>query len=130
MDGSTATNALAGLRIAVGAGAYATPALAGTLFGLEPKRNPQAPYLARLFGVRDVALAGGTLASSGAERRTWLLAGLACDVADAAAALLGHREGHLSGPIAALLATPALAAIALGAIALQGADDDVLATSA
>lgn len=53
MDASTATRALAGLRIAVGVGAYATPALAGTLFGLEPTRNPQAPYLARLFGARD-----------------------------------------------------------------------------
>jgi len=130
VNGATATNALAGLRIAVGAGAYATPALAGTLFGLEPKRNPQSPYLARLFGIRDVALAGGTLASSGAEQRTWLVAGVVCDAADAAAALLGHRAGYLSGPTAALLAAPALAAVALGAIALQGADDDVLASSA
>ncbi len=130
MDGSTATNALAGLRLAIGVGAYATPALTGKLFGLEPKRNPQSPYLARLFGARDVALAGGTLASSGAERRTWLVAGVACDAADAAAALLGHRAGYLSGSTAAMLAAPALAAIALGAVALQGADDDVLASLA
>lgn len=46
MTAPTATSALAGLRIAVGAGAYASPALAGTLFGFEPKRNPQSPYLA------------------------------------------------------------------------------------
>jgi hypothetical protein len=49
MDGPTATSALAGalagLRIAVEAGAFASPALADTLFGVEPKRNPQSPYL-------------------------------------------------------------------------------------
>jgi hypothetical protein len=123
MNAATAVKSLSGLRVAVGAGAYAAPVLTGRLFGLEPKRNPQSPYLARLFGVRDLALAGGTLQSAGEARRTWLVAGLACDVADAAAALLGQRAGYLSSPTAAMLAAPALAAVALGAVALSGEGD-------
>jgi hypothetical protein len=123
MNPGTAINALSGLRVAVGVGAYAAPALTGKLFGLQPRRNPQSPYLARLFGVRDLALAGGTLASGGDARRTWLIAGLACDVADAGAAWLGHRAGYLSGGTAVMLAAPAVAAVAMGAVALSGADD-------
>jgi hypothetical protein len=113
---------LAALRIAVGGGAWLTPNLAARLFGLDPDGNPQAPYLGRLFGVRDVALAVGTLASEGRARRSWLIAGLACDLADTAAALLGRRGGYLSTPVSALLAAPALAAVGMGVIALRGAE--------
>jgi len=48
--------ALAGLRIMIGLASWTAPRLAGRIFGLDPEGNPQAPYLARLFGVRDVAL--------------------------------------------------------------------------
>src|SRR5207245_5660578 len=50
---------LAGLRVAIGVTAWLFPNLAGRLFGLDPESNPQAPYLARLFGVRDIALGLG-----------------------------------------------------------------------
>ena len=65
------------------------------LFGLDAAANPQSPYLARLFGVRDVALAWGALSSEGDTQRQWLLAGLACDVADALAGVAGGRGGYL-----------------------------------
>src|SRR5437764_61462 len=65
---------LAGVRMAIGAGAWATPRLAGRLFGLDVAGNPQAPYLARLFGARDLALAWGALGAEGSARRQWLLA--------------------------------------------------------
>lgn len=120
MDPQSAPTALAALRIAVGGGAWLTPNLAARLFGLDPDGNPQAPYLGRLFGVRDVALAAGTLASEGSARRSWLVAGLACDLADAAAALLGRRGGYLSTPVSALLLAPALAAAGMGIVALRG----------
>lgn len=122
MDPESAPTALAALRIAVGGGAWLTPNLASRLFGLDPDRNPQAPYLGRLFGVRDVALAAGTLASEGRARRSWLVAGLACDVADTAAALLGRRGGYLSTPVSLMLAAPALAAVGMGVVALRGAE--------
>ena len=52
--------ALSGLRAAVGVGAWATPNVSGRLFGLDPVSNPQASYVGRLFGARDLALAAGT----------------------------------------------------------------------
>jgi hypothetical protein len=119
MNPESAPTAIAALRIAIGSGAWLTPNLAARLFGLDPAGNPQAPYLGRLFGVRDLALGAGTLATEGKVRRSWLAAGLACDVADTAAALLGRRAGYLSTPVTFLLAAPALAAVGLGVIALR-----------
>jgi hypothetical protein len=111
--------ALVGLRAAVGVSAYATPNLAGKLFGLDPDANPQAAYLARLFAARDLALAAGTQASDGPARTLWLQAGLACDVADVGAALLGRRDDTLPALTTVLLAGTAASAVFLGLRALQ-----------
>lgn len=119
MDADAAIRALVALRSAVGVSTWATPGLAGSLFGLKPRDNPQAPYLARLFAVRDLALAVGAAQSSGAPRRQWLQLGLACDVADAAAAVLGGRAGYLSKPVAGMLFAPAAGAAALGVLGLR-----------
>src|SRR4051794_40809229 len=94
--------ALTALRTAVGVSSWTAPRLAGRAFGLDVAGNPQAPYLARLFGIRDVALAAGASQSSGEARRTWLKIGVACDTFDVAAALLGRRDGSLS-PLTAVL---------------------------
>ena len=111
---------LVGLRGAVGLGAYVAPRLSGRVFGLDPDANPQAPYLGRLFGARDVALAFGLGTSSGAQRAQWLRIGVACDLADAAASLLAGRRGELPKAAAVLLTATALTAAALGLLALQG----------
>lgn len=121
--GEANVKALAGLRIVIGLLSWFAPNLAGTLFGLDVKRNKQAPYLARLFGVRDVALGIGTLMASGSARRTWLQVGLLCDTADAAAAGIGHRDGYLDAQTAVMVAAPALAAVGMGAAALGIGDD-------
>jgi hypothetical protein len=110
---------LVGLRGTVGAGAWLAPRLSGRLFGLNPDANPQAPYLGRLFGVRDVALAFGLSTSSGAERSQWLRIGIACDLADAAAGVLAGRRGELSKLATVLVTATALAAAGLGVTALQ-----------
>ena len=121
--GEASVKALAGLRIVIGLLSWFAPNLAGSLFGLNVKRNKQAPYLARLFGVRDVALGAGTLLAKGSARRTWLQMGLVCDTADAAAAGIGHRDGYLNAQTAVMLAAPAVAAVAMGAAALGIGDD-------
>ncbi|HVE68296.1 MAG TPA: hypothetical protein VNB64_06920 [Solirubrobacteraceae bacterium] len=113
---------LSAIRLGVGTSAWLTPRLAGRAFMLDPSGNPQSPYLARLFGIRDVALAYGTTSSAGDARRTWLTAGIACDVADTLAALAGGRAGYLSRTQTVLLAAPAIAAAALGAAALSAGD--------
>jgi hypothetical protein len=114
----SAVSALAGLRVAVGVASWTTPRLAGRLFGLDAQANPQSPYLARLFGVRDVALAWGALTTEGEARRQWLIAGVACDAADALAGVAGGRVGYLPKLTSVLVSGTALAALALGAAAL------------
>jgi|SRR5947209_8433241 len=107
------------IRMGIGVGAWLIPRFAGRLFGLDVAGNPQAPYLARLFGVRDAALAIGTLTSDGDSQLQWLRAGLGCDVADAAAGVAGWRAGYLSTPTAALVTLTAVAAVAQGALVLR-----------
>jgi hypothetical protein len=119
VDQRTAINNLAGLRLAIGAASWGTPRLAGKLFGLDANANPQSPYLARLFGIRDIALAWGALSSEGDTQRQWLIAGLACDLADAAAGVAGGRRGYLPRVTSALVSGTALSAAVLGAAALR-----------
>jgi hypothetical protein len=119
MANDQAIQTLVGLRGAVGAGSWLAPRISGRLFGLDPAGNPQAPYLGRLFGVRDVALAVGLSNSSGPERAQWLRLGIACDLADAVAGLLAGRRGELPKLATVLVTATALSAAALGAAALQ-----------
>jgi hypothetical protein len=118
VDRRSTVNTLAGLRVAIGVASWGTPRIAGKLFGLDAGANPQSPYLARLFGIRDVALAWGALSSEGEAQRQWLLAGLACDAADALAGIAGGRGGYLPKVTSVLVTGTAVAAAALGAVAL------------
>jgi hypothetical protein len=120
MNRTNAINALVGLRLAVGAASWLTPRPAGKLFGLSARENPQSPYLARLFGVRDIALAYGAASSEGETQRQWLAAGVACDVADSLAGIAGGRGGYLSKLSSVLVTATAISAAALGAVALRG----------
>jgi hypothetical protein len=107
--------AIAAVRLGLGLGAWLMPRLGGRLFGLDPRGNPQVPYIARLFGARDVALAAGALLSEDEPRRLWLQAGLGCDVADTAAGLAAGLRGYL-GPVSAALVTGA--AVGAGALSV------------
>jgi hypothetical protein len=111
---------LVAVRGAIGAGAWLAPRLTGRLFGLDPDANPQAAYLGRLFGARDVALAFGLRSASGAQRANWLRIGIACDVADAAAGVLAGRRGELNTRTTVLVTGTALVAAALGLAAING----------
>ena len=110
--------ALNGMRFAVGAGAWAAPNVTGKLIGLDPEGNPQASYIGRLFGVRDMALAAGALSSTGEARRRWLQIGVAVDLVDAAAGYIAGRTGVLPKQAAVMGTALALAAAGLGAAAL------------
>jgi hypothetical protein len=110
---------LVATRAAIGAGAWLMPRFSGRLFGLDPDANPQASYLGRLFGARDVALGVGLSSSSGAERQQWLRLGVACDLADAAAGVLAGRSGTLPKRATLLVTATALAAAAMGIAAMR-----------
>lgn len=81
---------LAALR-SIGGGAFLLPRLAVKTFGLP--EDAHASYLVRLFAARNIALTAGLLASRGKARRLWWQVGVACDLLDAGAGVLGLREG-------------------------------------
>ncbi|WP_131746720.1 hypothetical protein [Frankia sp. Cppng1_Ct_nod] len=76
---------------AVGGAAFLAPALGAKKFGIND--DAEGTYLVRLFAARNVALAGGLLASRGEARQLLYKAGIACDALDIAAGLLGFRAG-------------------------------------
>ncbi len=119
MGNEQAISTLVGVRSAIGIGAWVAPRISGRLFGLDVPGNPQAPYLARLFGVRDAALAYGLQSTRGASRAQWLKIGIACDVADALAGVFAGRRGELPAYASVLVTSTALGAAALGIAALQ-----------
>jgi hypothetical protein len=122
MDNDQTIRSLAGIRVAIGTSAWATPRLAGKAFGLDADGNPQSPYLARLFGVRDIALGIGTLTTTGESQRRWLALGMLCDAADAAAGVLAGRAGYLPKVPTVLVTGVALVAAGLGAAALANGE--------
>jgi hypothetical protein len=121
MSRSTTLTAIGALRIVIGTSSWATPRLAGKTFGLDAIANPQTPYLARLFGARDVALGYGVLTTSGETQRQWLAIGAACDVADAIAGVAGARAGYLPKLTGFLVTATAVVAAGLGVAALRDA---------
>jgi hypothetical protein len=102
-DKEKAVNAIAAGRVGIGAAAWLAPNLSGRLFGLDPDGNPQASYLGRLFGARDVALGAGVLRSPRKRKEAWVAAGMACDVADVAAGALAGVRGTLPPAAAAMV---------------------------
>jgi hypothetical protein len=94
------------------------------MFGLNASENPQAPYLARLFGVRDIALGVGLVTAPPAARRQWLMVGLACDVSDVLAGIAGRKAGYLSKTSGMLVTGAALGGVTLGVLALRQVEGD------
>jgi hypothetical protein len=111
-------NGLALGRIAVGATALASPSLAAKLFRLDLARNPQLPYMSRMFGSREIALGAITLFARGTARRKLIALGMAVDGADAYAGYDAMRSGSVPQSVGVFLTVPALGAVAAGAVGL------------
>ncbi len=105
-------------RIAFGAGLLAAPdrVAAGWLPG--DAARPGTQVAVRGLGARDVALAAGVVAAK--HKRPWLIACLACDLADIAATLAAGE----ALPARARWGTVALAgaAAAVGAVLIARTD--------
>jgi hypothetical protein len=111
-------NGLALGRIAIGATALASPSLAARLFRLDLDRNPQLPYLSRMFGSREIALGAITLLAKGTARRRLIALGMAVDGADAFAGYDAMRSGSVSQSVGISLTVPAVGAVVAGAVGL------------
>lgn len=107
-------------RIVIGILCIFSPPLGAKLFRLDEPANPQLPYLARMFGSREIALGALTLGATGAARRNLVLVGIAVDGADAVAGHLAGREGYVTRTTGTFLTLPALAAVAAGVVGLGG----------
>ena len=105
-------------RIAIGTAALASPDLAMKLFRLDPGRNPQLPYLSRMFGSREIALGAITLLAKGSARRKLVALGIAVDGADAFAGYDAMRTGSVNQSVGIGLTAPAVAAVVAGTIGL------------
>jgi hypothetical protein len=112
--------ALLGARTALGISTLLAPRLAGKAFFLDPDDNPQLPVIGRMWGIRNLSLAAGMYASTGANRAQWWRLQPAVDALDFAAITAEWRRGSISGPAAALMAGTALVATALGALSVAG----------
>ena len=106
-------------RIAVGALSFAQPAVAAKMFGLDIENNPQGPYLARLFGSREIAIGTATLLARGKTRRNLVLAGIGVDAADAATGVLGIQDKSVPMRTGAMLIVPAILAVLSGFAGLR-----------
>jgi hypothetical protein len=111
-------NGLAVGRIAIGLTALASPDLAGKLFRLDVGRNPQLPYMSRMFGSREIAIGAITLVARGKARRRLVALGMAIDGADAFAGFDAMKSGSVSQSVGLGLTLPALGAVAAGAVGL------------
>jgi hypothetical protein len=110
---------LAAARVVIGGAALAAPDLGSKLFRLDPEANPQLPYMTRLFGSREVVLGAATLLAGGKTRRNLVLAGIAVDAADAAAAYLAGESRAVDRGTTVALTVPAVAAVLAGVAGLR-----------
>lgn len=106
-------------RAEVGVGCAVAPNAFMKPFGVDLANNPQTIYFARMFGIRDVALAVGALTSTGTARRMWLQIGIVCDAVDAVAAVIATRDGGFSTPSAVVGTALPLLGIGFGIASLM-----------
>lgn len=111
-------NGLALGRIVIGATSLASPGLAAKMFRLDLARNPQLPYLMRMFGSREIALGALTLVAKGKARRKLVALGMAVDGADAFAGYDAMRSGSVPQSVGLFLTGPALGAVVAGAVGI------------
>lgn len=108
---------LMSIRSAIGVLGWLFPNLSGRLFGIDPRENPAAPYLGRLFAARELALVAPLLIEDDDVQRRTLQVGMAVDAADAAASVAAGVSGALPKRAALMTGVTAVAALLLGWIA-------------
>lgn len=120
MDPLSARKTLAGIRAGLGAGAILAPRLTGKVFGIDVDANPAAPFLARLFGARELYLASPFLMPApGLDEQELASRAVPVDAADTVAALAAGLRGYLPWRAAIPAAGAAALAVYLGSVGSQ-----------
>ena len=94
-------------RLLIGLGAWIAPDLTVRAFGMDPERSDR--FVGRLFGAREMALAGTLLAAPASAVAPVAAVGALVDTIDSVAGFDERRRGNLStqatilGPVGALL---------------------------
>ncbi|MCJ0890943.1 hypothetical protein MTX35_18360 [Rhodococcus sp. ARC_M12] len=102
---STPLLALSVLRSTAGLISWASPAHSWRAFGLGPMHQVGSAGVAtRLFGVRDLALGMALHHPSADVRKAAVEAGIAIDVLDVAASVIGRRAGAPAASLAGVAA--------------------------
>jgi hypothetical protein len=111
---STSLKLVAGARTFVGLSSWLLPYHASKVFAFLTL-PPQSTILMRLFGVRELALAGLLVAAgTEAERTRVVAAGLAVDSIDVLASLVGFGLGEQDGVAAGMVGVAAALLVGLG----------------
>lgn len=116
---------LVGVRFVLGLSSWLTPKVFMRAIGIDPKSNPHAGYMTRLFGIRDLTLGVGLLSTRGDSRRLWWRLGMLCDVGDLVSGVLSARHGELPAQprvLAPMLVVAGAIGASLGAAALLSDD--------
>ncbi|MDZ7675652.1 MAG: hypothetical protein U5K30_11360 [Acidimicrobiales bacterium] len=96
MDPLSARRTLALIRTALGVGTLLAPRVTGKVFGIDVDANPAAPYLARLFGARELYMASPFLMPApGLDEQELAARAVPVDAADTVAALAAGLKGYL-----------------------------------
>jgi hypothetical protein len=111
------TTTLGLTRAAVGALVLARATDTLRLAGADRVTATHLAWVARLAGIRDLALGAGLLTAQATRRdtHTWLWAGMLADAADVSVFVTSTARGHLPPAIGTAMATAALGGAAAAA---------------
>lgn len=120
MDPVAARKTIASIRFGLGLGALVVPRLTGKVFGIDADANPAAPYLARLFGARELYMAAPFLLPvPGLDEAELAARAVPVDVTDALAAFAAGVRGYLPWRAALPAGFAGLVGTYLGSIAAE-----------
>ena len=106
-------------RALIGIGSWIAPDQTARLFGIDPAQSDR--FIGRLFGARELALAGALLVAPDSAVAPVAAVGVAVDAADAVAGFDERRRGNLSTQATVLGPAGALLFVALGVLVARKA---------
>jgi len=113
-DSAQLRRILVGTRLTLGFISFLLPRTMMGLFGISAARNASGPFIARLFGIREMLMAYQLYQASDAELEEVLRQGIMVDGADTLGAMLSLLRGEISFRTFLLLSAAAGSAIATG----------------